>query len=432
MTREQQCDIEHYLRDMIEMNANDKDIVVFIERDYRAKAERSHSEYKNDPITPERYKWIVEYIEAHPLPKYGSKLYMFLPDTAVQNLSIAEYEYVKGYLGVEPISLKPIREGREALEYMLSKGTKLLPVWEESKAKLEKMENGKWRDDSYIQNSIVLANIMSGRGNISGKGIGHHFCRFAFSPKSIGLICLDIDCNHKGGRDGLSEFYKWLKTLWGVIPDYLSDIAGGSYPFYVTTPSGGYHLYFKYRGETTKAKQRLKLLNGEAIEVEVIVNDATAPGSYRPAIDGKAAGGYTLYGNIENAITLPLPVENAIATIDSRVKINNIPTPKKYTRVSTPKAYYGSKAYPPPTLEKILKWAKEDHPGGGHNELQRTFAAKVGNRSMQYPSGTYTIEATLAFVREHNSNSEFGTDPDTEGVIKRAYSRGQEYYAGRR
>lgn len=428
MTEQQQYDLERYI-DLI-IGAQDKNILAIMESDYYPRY--SNTDYYNESnyiITHERYEWMMDYITAHPLPN-RDRMMAIVNSDEYRDWQYIVYHYIKDYLGREPILIKPVRRGHEALEYMIAKGAKLLPVWEDSNAKLGTKTNGEWKDNLYIQSRIALDSIMSGRGNAIGMGEEHKFCRFAFSPKSIELICIDIDCNHKDGRNGELEFYKWLDTLWGVRPSYLSNIAAGTYPFYVTTPSGGYHLYFKYRyrGQPLKAKQSLKLLNGKSIEVEVITEDATAPGSYRPATENKLAGDYTLYGNIENALPLPTPLKNAIES-SIVTPTHTVSAPTTYRSKNNYNSYRGiGSTYSPPTLDRLLEWTLQYHSGDGHNTLQASFAASVGRKSMKYPNdSTYTIGATLDYIKSRPDV--FGTDPDTTGVVKHAYKHGQEHYA---
>ena len=65
------------------------------------------------------------------------------------------------------------------------------------------------------------------------------------------FLCLDLDRGHKDGGDGVANLYSRFERLGkprALLPPYLKDIDGGSFPFYTKTPSGGYHLFFKYPG----------------------------------------------------------------------------------------------------------------------------------------------------------------------------------------
>jgi hypothetical protein len=65
------------------------------------------------------------------------------------------------------------------------------------------------------------------------------------------FLAIDID-RHPGKADGLETFYRLFPRE--TLPEELKDIPG-SFPCYVLTPSGGYHLYFRYDGPELKVRE---------------------------------------------------------------------------------------------------------------------------------------------------------------------------------
>ena len=68
---------------------------------------------------------------------------------------------------------------------------------------------------------------------------------FAFVPMDYNFLILDID--RKNGIDGLINFKRFLVKEKIVLP-WMPGIE--KHPYYVKTPSDGYHLYFTYNGES--------------------------------------------------------------------------------------------------------------------------------------------------------------------------------------
>ena len=99
------------------------------------------------------------------------------------------------------------------------------------------------------------------------------------------FLAIDID-RHPGKVDGLETFYKLCPPE--ILPTELQDILSGSFPCYVTTPSGGFHLYFRYDGPELKLRE---LASG----IEVKESQITAPGSE------KENGAYILHGEFADA-----------------------------------------------------------------------------------------------------------------------------------
>jgi len=97
---------------------------------------------------------------------------------------------------------------------------------------------------------------------------------------------LALGINRKPGKpDGLETFYRIFPRE--TLPAELLELPG-SFPVYTQTPSGGFHLYFRYEGPELKL---LELAPGVGIKETQI----TCPGSRRE--DGE----YVLHGELDKA-----------------------------------------------------------------------------------------------------------------------------------
>jgi hypothetical protein len=98
------------------------------------------------------------------------------------------------------------------------------------------------------------------------------------------FVAVDID-RHPGKADGLETFYRLFPRE--TLPTELQNLPG-SFPCYVQTPSGGYHLYFRYEGPELKLREL-------APGIEIKEWQVTAPGSRREN------GDYILHGEFADA-----------------------------------------------------------------------------------------------------------------------------------
>jgi hypothetical protein len=150
----------------------------------------------------------------------------------------------------------------------------------------------------------------TGRDYTTGKDLYSPITLFRFIPKDYGLVVIDIDRGHSNGEDGVENFYKWLEEV-GIyrpdLPSFLQDIK--TYPCYVSTPSGGLHVYFTVKENNTRnildrlysTKRLEKNIAGKEKGVEVFYSEPiTAAGS------AKYNGEYVLFGNISAAKEYPL------------------------------------------------------------------------------------------------------------------------------
>jgi hypothetical protein len=214
--------------------------------------------------------------------------------------------------------MQPTREKREglaAVKYLMSKGIPVKPFF-------AKGEDGDER--SY---SLDLA-------------LPQEEQKERYKVCLIGrLLCLDID--RKKGIDGIINFYAYLERLGitkEMLPLWLQDIEKESYPFYMATPSGGLHLYFKYYGKCPEGK----LCDGVEIK-----NKQLAAGYNK---DGKT---YILYGNIEDMQRIPMFLLEKI--IPKEVNAAQ----KKWKRLSP----FPQRQKERPSVDKIVEWTDKDGKG---------------------------------------------------------------------
>jgi len=98
---------------------------------------------------------------------------------------------------------------------------------------------------------------------------------------------LAVDIDRKPGKpDGLEAFYRIFPRE--TLPAELQNLPE-SFPVYTATPSGGFHLFFKYIGPELKLRE---LASG----VEIKEWQITAPGSRR-----ENTGEYILHGELNSA-----------------------------------------------------------------------------------------------------------------------------------
>jgi len=100
-----------------------------------------------------------------------------------------------------------------------------------------------------------------------------------------GYMVIDIDRNHKSGIDGLDRFYAIYDKK--RLPSTLQNIS--AFPCHVETPSGGFHLYFKYTGNQLQGKHNIDPT------IEIKTKTITAPIIHR---NGKP---YIWRGSLDNA-----------------------------------------------------------------------------------------------------------------------------------
>jgi hypothetical protein len=284
---------------------------------------------------------------------------------------------------------KQRREGLAALEYMAALRIPMIGAYD-SGAAIAKGEA--WGAAFTADMKIITA--LRGGEDIRAKGI--KIQRFYFLPQAAGFFCLDID--RKNGKDGISEFYQYCEQQGkprALLPAILRDLPE-SFPCYVSTPSGGYHLYFRYAGG--KAPRKLLSPDTPGVEIKQGAPGLTAPGSYK---EGKP---YVLHGDISGAPQLPAFI---VATLQP-------PQPKAaaYRPADNPRKEWGR-----PSWDKIREWTEQDGNYSGRNDKAFSYALHARNHG-------WSESETIDQLR-----GEPGLDglPDTEieTAVHSAYNKGR-------
>ena len=259
---------------------------------------------------------------------------------------------------------KSLREGIVAVKYFMSKGI----------AVKEFYSDGADSDEGTYKTNLLLPASEN---------------RERYKICLIGqLICLDID--RKNGIDGITNFYSYFERI-GVtkesLPSYLQDIGGGSYPFYMSTPLGGVHLYFKYLGRCP---------DGQLCKGVEIKNKQVSAG-YK---NGKA---YILHGNIEDMQRIsPLLLDE----IKSKLPQKNLEI-RHFFKTE-------KRDWDKPSWEKITEWTDKDEKGTeGRNA--RAFSLAVHARTHGY-----SRDETLENLMQDSSVNGL-SQKELDGVVKSAY-----------
>jgi hypothetical protein len=201
------------------------------------------------------------------------------------------------------------------------------------------------------------------------------------------FLVLDID-RKPGKPDGLETFYKLFTRE--TMPETLRNIPD-SFPCYVTTPSCGYHLYFRYNGPELKIREL-------AAGVEVKEWQITVPGS------GKENGDYILHGDLNEAP----PLYGLIIDAIEEAKREKERTKAERLRPRTKAAADRPVQYEKPriTLEALADEAASAYTG--HYDRQVSFAGRACRCK-------FSGAATLAYVKALPDI--FGSGSDTESTI---------------
>ena len=235
-------------------------------------------------------------------------------ETAAAKCDAAISAFLSGYNGInEPQEIEPqtpqhiTRRGLDALRHYCEQGIALLPcIQDGSRYKpITKKEN--WTRTATADIKKLNEYIQGGK-HWTGTGADNNGAArlFRFIPKDYSYVVIDIDRGHNSGDDGENNFYKWLENAdihRPQLPSYLQNFT--RLPCFVTTPSGGLHLYFKATEPTTRSTLETldteKQLNKNLTDsVELFYSEPiTAAGSE------KENGKYVLYGDITAALELP-------------------------------------------------------------------------------------------------------------------------------
>jgi hypothetical protein len=296
-----------------------------------------------------------------------------------------EAKNVKSYVETKERPSTASYEGLQGLKYMTAHGIPLIGVYQ-SGAML-----GKQEPENFTTDAGEIAALMAGKGDREGRAKGSPITRFYFIPADAGLLCLDID-RKPGKPDGLQELYNLFPR--DTLPRALQDI-DLFFPCYVSTPSGGYHLYFKYKGPPVK-----KTDLAPEVEIKHGKPGLTAPGSR------KENGDYILHGDLAAAPPLYGIILDRIAALQKQLKAADKPAP--WRAGGNP----GKQWNPRPRITLDTLADESTAAAAGNHDRQVSFAGRACRCKFPYRDA-------LAYVQA-NSNI-FGNGADTENTIKSVY-----------
>jgi hypothetical protein len=267
-------------------------------------------------------------------------------------------------------------EGLEALQHILDYGIKVIGTYESGAA----IASGNDYTQAFTADIAEIQNLIAGKGDKQGRAQGTPIHRFRFVPKDAGLVCIDIDRGHADGIDGLAEFYQMFElddVYRPGLPKALQDIEHGSFPVYTSTPSGGFHLYFRYR-RTETFKHGSIVPNVEVFHINACL---TAPGSY------KAGKPYILHGSLDNTPDLYPMFERKLSRQPKERQPVFSPLPDRQEREV-------------PSLNQLAEWAEQDGPYSGRNELCFQIARRAARAIY-----AYTENEVIAFLQGYYATS---------------------------
>jgi hypothetical protein len=204
------------------------------------------------------------------------------------------------------------------------------------------------------------------------------------------FLALDID-RKPGKPDGLEAFYRLFPP--DTLPAELRGLPQ-SFPCYVQTPSGGFHLYFKYAGPEVKLRE---LAQG----IEIKEWQITAPGSRREN------GEYVLHGELDKAPPLFGLIIDAIEETKRKKEQTKTEHSKPRTKVADRPAQFEK---PRIALDDLAQEAVTAH--GGNHDRQVSFAGRACRCK-------FSGADALAYVKSRPDI--FGNDSDTENTVMSVY-----------
>jgi len=200
---------------------------------------------------------------------------------------------------------------------------------------------------------------------------------------------LAIDVDRKCGKvDGLETFYRIFPKE--ILPEELQNLPE-TFPCYVKTPSGGFHLYFKYNGPELNLREL-------ALGVEIKEWQITCPGSR------KENGEYILHGELDEAPPLYGLIIDAIEETKRKKEQANAERSRPRTRAVADRPMRFTKARI--TLDDLADEATAAR--AGNHDRQVSFAGKACRCK-------FSVAETLAYVKSRADI--FGNDTDTENTV---------------
>jgi hypothetical protein len=204
---------------------------------------------------------------------------------------------------------------------------------------------------------------------------------------------LAIDIDRKPGKpDGLELFYQIFPRE--ILPIEFQNLPG-SFPCYVQTPTGGFHLYFRYEGPAVKLRE---LAQG----IEIKEWQITCPGSRREN------GEYVLHGELDNAPPLYGLIIDAIEEAKRKKEQAKAERSKRRTKAAPDCPVQYKKSWI--TLDDLANEAVAAN--AGNHDRQVCFAGKACRCE-------FSGADALAYVKSRTDV--FGNGADTENTILSVY-----------
>jgi hypothetical protein len=218
------------------------------------------------------------------------------------------------------------------------------------------------------------------------------------------FLVLDID-RHPDAPDGIQSLYAWLDGIGkprDLLPPFMRDIDGGSFPAWQETPHGGYHLFFKYSGakQSDPSKGNFTDTQGRQVKSIDILAFMIQTGWSR---DGSGKP-YIFHGNLDQAPALPDFIRRRLPHKEKPAPVF-IPLDKKKYEGATPWA-------------KIVEFTDADGRGGaGRNEW--AYSAAVHAKTHNY------TEAEALAALQNELRIEGLPNSEIQSAVKSAY-RGKQ------
>ncbi len=199
------------------------------------------------------------------------------------------------------------------------------------------------------------------------------------------FFALDID-RKPGKPDGLKIFYQMFPRE--TLPAELQELPG-TFPCYTQTPSGGFHLFFRYEGAELKLREL-------APTIEIKEWQITAPGSH------KENGEYILHGELNKAPPLYGLIIDAIEKIKRKKEQTKAERSRPRAAADRPTRF----TTPRITLDDLASEAVSAY--SGHHDRQVSFAGKACRCN-------FSGAEALSFAQSRPDI--FGNGSDTENTI---------------
>jgi len=180
----------------------------------------------------------------------------------------------------------------ETLKQYLNLGIKLIPVYDDNRFVKDYNNPNSKTKDWGTDDIAEIQSLINGNGYRNGLGKGSKIKLFRFYPSDYGLVVIDIDMHSaEGGKLKGNGLKNWLKIETKLnLP---MDCRFESHTCRVSTPSNGFHLYFKF-----KEKAEFKIKIADAVEI-IYTKAVNVAGSVK---EGK---GYKLIGSLATIPDLP-------------------------------------------------------------------------------------------------------------------------------